>query len=703
MMLSGQQDYPYKVSDKDTGLAFLSLATAYRTGQSDPITEFYIPCMQKAVKYDRAVGFFRSSIYLIIGATIIDYAKRGGKIRLVCSPSLYEEDIKTIESSYEKRQTQLSAAITLEIEQMLTSPHEVYPTKVLATLILVGALDIRLALRFRDQGIFHEKIGIFRDRQKNAVSFIGSANETRNAWHEFGNFESIEVFCSWRDDHEQERVKRHEAYFEQLWSGEVPGIRVVPFPEAAKEHLVKIAHSSLDDIDISPLMCSQKNRTPLHYQVSSLESWKLEGKRGILEHATGSGKTFTALLAIKKHIEKGCPTLLVVPSLLLLDQWEKDIRNEFPEVVLMLCGTGHNSWKKRGRLKSMTANDARLGPRIVLAMMQTAADVRFRSKISHGSHLMIVADEVHQVGSPFNSQICTINTGPRLGLSATPRRYGDPEGTEKLFSYFGKVLKPVVTLSDAIKAGRLVQYEYHPHPIHLTAEEAQDWKYYSALIRKEIARSKEDDNGQKIISAKAKMMLIQRSRIAKKATNKLPLAIRLLKDTYQEGQRWLIYCEDVNQLREVMGGLVENDFRPIEYHIGVMENRRATLDWFKVHGGILTSIKCLDEGVDIPTVDNALILASSQNPRQFIQRRGRVLRHAEGKSLAVIHDTIVVPVSLEDEPEQFALLKSELLRAIEFANSALNNSAGAELREIAIRLGLDPESLIEEGIEEEDQ
>jgi superfamily II DNA or RNA helicase len=174
----------------------------------------------------------------------------------------------------------------------------------------------------------------------------------------------------------------------------------------------------------------------------------------------------------------------------------------------------------------------------------------------------------------------------------------------------------------------------------------------------------------------------------------------VIKAHYQEGEHWLVYCEDSDQLAEVRDALKQDGFSPIEYHSNMAGDRHATLDWFKRFGGLLVSIRCLDEGVDIPAISHALILASSQNPRQFIQRRGRVLRKSPGKDYAVIHDAIVVPVSLELEPEQTSLLKAEMLRSIEFAKSALNKSAGAELREIATNLGFDPDTLSDEGIEE---
>lgn len=675
---------------------------AYRTSQHDPVEGFYKPCLSCANKYDRAVGYFRSTIYLIIGDAIVNFAKRGGKIRLICSPALYDDDVASIESAYEQRQARIVNAIQDEIDQMIEVPDGAYPTKVLATLVFVGALEIKIAVRPGDHGIYHEKIGVFRD-ETNSVSFIGSANETWGGWHARGNFESVEVFCTWKDDNERERVLRHEEYFNQLWNGDISGLEVISFPEAARLHLIQGAYPTLDDIDIEQLQKLQrKGRTPLKHQVEAITNWEACGKRGILEHATGSGKTITAITAIKKHLDDDMPAIVLVPSRLLLEQWDREVREEIPLAVTLLAGGGNNGWRKGGRLRGMTSRGTGFGPRIVIATMQTAATPFFRSRVTQGDHLLMITDEVHQSGSTFNSNVFLIDSGPRLGMSATPYRYGDPEGTARIFNYFGQVVLPKFTLEDAISAGRLVAYEYHPHPVYLTADEADKWKSESARIRLEIARGKTDDGGKKIISDRARMMIIQRSRIAKKAKNKLHLAVETLRDSYEDGQRWLIYCEDTGQLQEVMEQLTAVDLRPIEYHSSMDGDRKAALEWFTKIGGILVSIKCLDEGIDLPAVDHALILASSQNPRQFIQRRGRVLRKADGKSIAIIHDAIVVPMSLEDEPEQFALLKSELLRAIEFAKSALNLAAGIELRGIAVRLGLDPDTLTEDGIEEDE-
>jgi superfamily II DNA or RNA helicase len=198
------------------------------------------------------------------------------------------------------------------------------------------------------------------------------------------------------------------------------------------------------------------------------------------------------------------------------------------------------------------------------------------------------------------------------------------------------------------------------------------------------------------------MLLIQRSRIAKKARIKPGLAAGVIKRDYKQGQSWLVYCEDADQLAETMRLLVDAGLSPLEYHSNMAGDKLATLTYFRQFGGILVSIRCLDEGVDIPAVSHAFILASSQNPRQFIQRRGRVLRKSPDKHMAVIHDAIVIPVEGDDDQSQTSLLRAELVRALQFARSAINKMAGVELETIALNMGIDIDNAGTAGIEEEE-
>lgn len=681
-------------------LSKIAFKTEYRSLKEEPATQFYRPCLLNATLYKRAVGYFRSSVYLVVGTSIVEFARRGGKIRLICSPELDPDDVDGIAAGYARRSEVIERRLISDIDKLLAEFRTSYQTQVLATLISAGSLDIKLALRADRKGLYHEKIGVFRDGIGNAVSFKGSANETWAGWHLHGNFELIEVFCSWRGGLEETRVQRHEEHFDHLWSGNNSDVEVFPFPSGAADYLKRAALKGLDAVEDIPI--ETKKRSPLPHQASALDAWAEHNHRGIFKHATGSGKTFTAILAIRDQVSRNQPALVLVPSRLLLIQWAEELRHEIPNATLLLAGAGHSKWKSANRLEGMTSPNEAFGGRIILSTMATAASDAFRMRIAQGAHLLMVADEVHQIGSRENSKILGLDAGARLGLSATPERYGDPDGTRQIFAYFDGIIPPPITLMDAVRAGRLVPYEYYPHPINLTAVEADAWRAISREITLEIARQKKDESGRKPLTERAKLLLIQRARIAKKASLKVDLARKTLREHYQPGQHWLVYCEDLDQLSAVMAALRADDLNPTEYHSSMTGDRDATMAWFRTFGGILVSIRCLDEGVDIPSVSHALILASSQNPRQFIQRRGRVLRTAPGKAIAVIHDAIVVPVHVDDEPEQAALLQSELTRAIEFAGTALNKMAAAELRRIAAELGLDTSALEDIGVEEED-
>lgn len=684
-------------------LSLLDLKTEYRSLKEDPVRDFYKPCLLNSIRYKRVVGFFRSTVFNVIGTSIIEFSSRGGRTELICSPELSKEDIDSIVLGYSRKNEVVGNRLLQQIEELLASAETAYNTRVLATLISIGALEIKFAVRADKKGLYHEKIGIFLDGINNFVSFKGSANETWSGWHLRGNFESIEVFCSWRGGLEAERIKKHMAHFDTLWTALDPDIEVFSFPTEAMTLLKNAAFRGLDVVYPKSRIANEERRAPLPHQDAAVSAWLSRGGRGIFQHATGSGKTFTALMAIRQHIKRGKPALVVVPSRLLLEQWASEIKEYIPESALLLAGSGNNAWQIPHRVKGMTRADETRGGRIMLATMQTASTEAFLSEVVDGDHLLLVADEVHQIGSPKHARIMTVDAGWRLGLSATPVRYGDPEGTRQIFHYFGGIVPPSITLADAIEAGRLVPYEFFPHVLNLTAEEASEWRNYTEKIRREIVRQRPNDAGVRPLSDKAKMLLIHRSRVAKKAATKVRLACDVLREHFEKGQSWLVYCEDSDQLAQILTELRREGMDPIEYHSKMEGDRVATMSKFRSFGGILVSIRCLDEGVDIPNVSHALILASSQNPRQFIQRRGRVLRRAADKPVAIIHDAIVVPVSTDDEPEQISLLKSELVRSIEFADHAINRGAGAELRDIAISKGIKLDNLLDSGFEDDEE
>lgn len=671
----------------------LTLDTEYRSAQADLSLTFYRWCLDHSVRYDRAVGYFSSSVFVIIGNAIIAFAKRGGKIRLICSPDLTAADIDALERGHAQIGSVAAERIEQELERLLK--HDAYSNhlKILATLVALEILDVKIAVRRDGHGIFHEKIGVFEDAHGDVVSFIGSANETWHAWDKRGNYEAIEVFCSWVAD--AHRVAKHRAHFDRIWADRDPALTVLPFPDAARKRLCSLASTTLADLPIDSAGKGSERQLRDH-QKAAIAGWEAADFRGVFKHATGSGKTITALSAMEPHLGEGGVVIILVPSQLLLEQWQKEIATFFGEMNVLLAGAGNDGWRRPGVLRSFTSEDRLMGGRIILATMQTARSSEFVGRVRAGAHVMLIADEVHQIGSEENSKALEMDARKRLGLSATPERYRDPVGTTRIFDYFGPLVPPEYTLADAINDRHLVTYEYHPRVVNLTEAESLEWRTISDEIAKLAARTHTEKSVPQHLQSKLDRLLIKRSRVAKNAERKTVECQAILKREYKRGQRWLVYCEGQNQLRDVLTETRKWCAETMEYHTAMQGDREATLKWFQEHGGVLVAIACLDEGVNIPSISHAVILASSQNPRQFIQRRGRILRTYPNKRMAFIYDVLVSPEHVDDEPTQRSLLKSELRRALEFARSAINSSAAAALRIVAVRAGIDPESLEDE-------
>lgn len=664
----------------------------YRSSDGDPVSDFYVPSLLHARSYIRAAGYFRSSILRLVGPAFVQFGLSGGKAVLICSPELTEEDAKAIESGVLNREEVISRRLCQDVDDLLIASLEEGVLETLATLVASGVLEVRIACLVNGLGIYHEKLGRFKDSSGNTVSFIGSANETGSAWSRTGNFESIEVFCSWYSDQDLARTERHSIYLEQLAAGDVPGLQVLAFPEAARNKLIAFARDSLEALlseePTTKKFARRLQRTPLPHQSGALISWKRASFRGILKHATGSGKTFTAICATAEHVDAGKPALVLVPSQLLMLQWMRELRAELPDSVILAAGGGETRWKNPGVLAAQTGPDDFGSPRITVAVMASASSKEFIAKIDGGEHLLVVADEVHQVGSGEYSRAMSIPSGKRLGLSATPERFGDPEGTQRIASYFGSVLEPEFTLKDAINSGRLVPYEYHPVAVKLTETESDQWKELTKRISRIVGRQAGGSGG---IGGERreelKKLILRRARIAKKADAKIEEASRLIKENYAEGSSWLVYCEDVDHMECLAKDLRQRGLEPTLYYAGMRADRSQTLEWFRSCGGLILAVRCLDEGIDIPSVSHAVLVASSQNPRQFIQRRGRVLRSAPGKTSSVLFDILVLPVDGEDDP--LRALESEFVRALEFSHDAMNKSARLAVLGMASSCGID--------------
>lgn len=434
------------------------------------------------------------------------------------------------------------------------------------------------------------------------------------------------------------------------------------------------------------------------YQKQAVEAWVSSGGQGILNMATGTGKTITSLLAANRlyELQGSLPMIIAVPYQHLVDQWAEDVEQ--------FGGSPVKAYKSRSKWESKLVTqltEHNVGSRDVVTVITTHTTFssdHFQDIISRldGAETMLIADEVHHLGADYLRTKLPDQIRARLGLSATPSRWYDDKGTESLFQYFGGGVVFEYDLADAIEHGHLSEYYYIPHIVELTEEEAETYTALSKKIGKLASRVSGDIGDADLQSnERLQQLLFKRARLIGSAENKLHVLQNLIEQE-SEIDHTLVYCGDgkvetdsvsddvirqVDAAVKLLGnrlGLYVHRFTAREGQ----ETRQRLLSEFE-RGSLqaLVAIRCLDEGVDVPATKRAYFLASSSNPRQFIQRRGRILRTHPNKKYSVIHDFIVSPPDTvrpdAKEPTQFnlerKLLKKEFQRLTTFAEAARNH------------------------------
>jgi superfamily II DNA or RNA helicase len=404
--------------------------------------------------------------------------------------------------------------------------------------------------------------------------------------------------------------------------------------------------------------------TLFEHQIAVLNAWEKNNNRGLVSFVTGGGKTKVGLAASRKWLGDGSPVLIIVPGEILVEQWREDMQTELDpqkyDFVQVGAGVAPAMWRPLVHRAFEARPENK--PSLVLATYDSARTEPFLHLFElRQPRLLVVADEVHAIASGQTRAIMSrIAANGRLGLSATPERHGDPEGTRLIFDYFGEILEPRFSISDAIKADRLVPYSYQIFECHLSDKENDDYERLTAQIR--ILAAMEDVDLE-TLNAKRR----ERANIIKSAEGKAALAAEIIAQTKGRYSHWLVYCNSVKHAENVGNELKSIGITTITYNsqMGTAE-RKATLKHFESVGGYLLAVHCLDQGVDIPCLNAALILASSTNPREFIQRRGRILRKSQGKFSAEIFDVVTLT------SKGSVALRSEIERSTEIAESARN-------------------------------
>lgn len=689
----------------------LNLKREFRSFQDDIVESFYIPTLSNSILYQRAVGFFSSSALSSIAPGINCLIENGGKVEIIASPKLSKEDIEEIKKGYQIREI-IENSILREMENV-PEDIDLKNLSYLASLVADNKLDIKIASLSRNNGIsmYHEKFGIITDEKGNSVAFSGSMNESENAF--LGNYESFDVFCSWTSDYD--RVCDKKMAFDAIWNDYEPGIQTIPFPEAAKERLLQYYTRINADERIETKNTNNDSRDEIRlpedfeirdYQKTAISNWKNNNYVGIYDMATGTGKTLTALASAEqlyRDNRKRLAVVIVCPYQHLVEQWVLDIKRFGIEPIIGYSTSPQKEWKSRleesiflFNLNSInsfcfvTTNSMFCSKKIHEYMCQLKKDT------------LIIIDEAHNMGATNYQKYLPENIPYRLALSATISRHNDIEGTACLVSYFKKKCI-IYTLQDAIRNKMLTPYYYYPVIVYLKENELDQY----IEITQKISQSIKEEDGKIIISEYAKRLLIQRSQKIAGAEEKIPKLIELMKEKKNDNHI-LVYCGATNVINDSQDSneIECQDIRQIDSVVQKLGNElnmkvarftskesamerseiiKKFSDGYMLQA--LVAIKCLDEGVNIPSIKTAFILASSTNPKEYIQRRGRVLRLAKGKKYANIYDFITLPFDVKEIngyqenliQSTKGLVKREIIRMLDFSEIAENPSISNEI------------------------
>lgn len=695
----------------------ITLKKTYRTGENDVINEFLVPALNQSIEYDRAVGFFSSSVLVSLSKGISGLVRNNGKINIVVSPKLSKEDIDAINQGYKNKNEIIEHSLIESLKEELNETDK-DRLNLMIHLIECGILNIKIAVfNNKDQiGMYHEKIGILVDKEENKIAFTGSYNESYNSYN--NNFESIDVFSTLSMDYQ--RVTEKYEDFRKLWNNDTNELEVKEFPEAVKEELFTQYYQK-DKILSEEEIIKKENEINKKYienkelidpelrsyQREAVNKWKSDNYIGIFDMATGTGKTYTAIGAsvqLYKDLNKNLAIIIVCPYTHLVEQWAEDLRKFNFNPIVGYGSSENKHWKEQldDDTLSFKIGTLKYFCYITTNATFTTSYVQDKLKRIENKNVLFIADEAHNLGANGIYKKLNNNFKFRIALSATFERYGDEEGTQNLLNYFGNTYSIHYGLKKAIDNNMLSEYYYYPIIVYLTDDELDEYIDLTRKISKSIITNK---FGKKEISEQAKLLLLKRTRIIAGAYNKVGELIRLLKKQQEnENQIYntLIYCGATTINDTVFNENFDDEIelKQIDYvrsqiksnlNINVakftssenQEQRKLIKEQFvDKEINVITAIKCLDEGVNIPSIFTAYILASSTNPREYVQRRGRVLRKAPGKKYANIYDFVTLPRTLssaknlneETLKSDLGLIRRELTRIDDFASCAINFS-----------------------------
>lgn len=696
----------------------IQLNISYTSEEDDIYESFFIPVLANSVEYKRAVGYYSLGVLLNTPAAMSGIIENNGKIKIIFSKIVSKFDFNAIKDGYDYSFEDDEIPSFKEIVEYNDDSLLRYRVRLLAYLFNTGRLEMKVALR--RQGMFHQKTGIMSDKYGNSISFSGSMNETTSALDPEYNSEEITVFKSW-DVGQAQYVAKHSKDFDKLWANESSdATHVCDLPEIIRAELNII---SLQD-NFKPSFSEErrllekfinnddnnrkKPKVPdklfgqpfsmREHQINALKEWQQKGFQGILELATGTGKTITAIYAATKIIEsnRGVSLIIVAPYIDLAEQWVNELK--LFNINALKCYGNKKEWHPQLKKYFERNSDTQSEFIALVVVNKTFKNKPFQSLLSKFdfARTVFIGDECHHHSSQSFENKLPYDAAFKIGLSATPFHYIDEEANARLRNFYGD---PVYSYSlyEAINNGILTPYEYHPIPVELTLDEADKYHELTDKIRQQFSYGQTNTTNK---NEHLQALLMRRARLIGTATNKLLQLEKLIAENGVPSHS-LFYCSDgsvqqdefeFSDLSEAAPAETQNNEIKQRKAVGMLlrknrisaspftsdessSQRKDILRAFK-HGEVnaLIAMKCLDEGIDVPACSTAFILASSRNPRQFIQRRGRILRRSPGKEKAVIYDFVVVlpKGQIDDAPREINFFQNELARVADFAKNSIH-------------------------------
>lgn len=698
-----------------SSLVSLPFQTRYRSGDITALPKkFYNDVLPMTKKYCRAVGFFSSTSFIEISYGILELVKNNGKMLLITSPKLKEDDVEAIEKGYKSREEVYLNAFKRDMDLPKTI-NDRNRLNILANLIEAGILEIKIAVTNNPAiSMYHEKIGFFEDEEGNRVAVSGSMNESETAISE--NFESFQVFCGWKDG-DAERVTTCVNDFNAMWDNKQNSLKVFNFPELPQAFIQKYKTSNIqkrkktkenteDEDDFTPLAFESINeindeqmkdmvffhfndgKTPREHQKKAIKRFIECEFQCLFAMATGTGKTLTSLFAAA---ELSCyvklnSILIIVPLKDLVDQWENDVRKYFNGTIITV--RSGKEWKEKISDLSILRLLNKEQNKLVIITTYDSFSLNNKKLITAlGENSLIIADEVHKFGAENYSKKLPENIKWRIGLSATPKRPYDDKGTKAIFDYFCPSNNYYeFSIKDAIEANMLCHYNYYPITVELTDEEMDKYDVLSERISKLTLIIKNQKQVNDEDEQNLEKLLKERHRIIERAEKKQDIFIDIMsKEIKNYKDKTIIFCPDgtndndddedlLTQYKQSLWTKLVSMGKIVRMSEYIQGTEKKVIDNFTQGAiDILFAKQRLNEGIDIPAAKRSFFISSSTSEREFIQRRGRVLRKAPGKKLAEIFDFIVVPPTMNSKNAS-SILKNEIKRAMDFANTADNYS-----------------------------